>query len=244
VVNPIGGDTAQPLSGNMNFLLMLFGDGSGATNRTGSASGTGGTSGSGSETQTAGAPDDTSAASAAQGGASQASLLADLQSLLSSLGGNRPSAINPNGTGTAGTSSTPSPNGATSTGTASTGTASTGTASTGTASTGTASTGTASIGNSLPRDLDSIPPDLGTVVASTGGSPPPPGGAGGGWPGGGRADAIGNPGTASAEPAWRQNWDAIPGGGWQQHYGLAAYASGGQSGTSSATTAALQNITA
>jgi hypothetical protein len=224
VVNPIGGDTAQPLSGNMNFLLMLFGDGSGATNRTGSASGTSGTSGSGSETQTAGAPDDTSAASAAQGGASQASLLADLQSLLSSLGGNRPSAINPNGTGTAGTSSTPSPNGAT--------------------STGTASTGTASIGNSLPRDLDSIAPDLGTVVASTGGSPPPPGGAGGGWPGGGRADAIGNPGTASTEPAWRQNWDAIPGGGWQQHYGLAAYASGGQSGTSSATTAALQNITA
>jgi hypothetical protein len=226
VVNPIGGDTAQPLSGNMNLMLMMFGGGSGAANGTNASSGTD------SATQTAGAPDDTSAASAAQSGPGMASLLADLQSLLSSLGGNATSPTDANASGTTGTSGAPP----------SIGTQPTGTQPTGTQPTGTSSTGASSTGNSLLQDLDSIASDLGTIVASAGGAPPPSGGPASRWPGRDHADDISNPGTASAEP-WRNGWDATTGGGWQQQYGLAAYTSGELSGTTGATASALQNIT-
>jgi hypothetical protein len=117
VVNPVAGSTTLPMSSNMSFMLMMFGGGldsatgSGSANGTDSSGGTGSTTGtdsaarSGSATPTAGSPDDTSDT---QIGSSLATMLADLQSLMTTLTGGRTALGNataPVGSGTSATGS-------------------------------------------------------------------------------------------------------------------------------------------
>jgi hypothetical protein len=108
----------------------------------------------------------------------------------------------------------------------------------------TAAPGGASLAsNPLLQDLNSSASDLGTTVASADATqqmPPPSGGGSPSQSGGG--NDITNTGTAVAARRWGDG-PAGAGGGWQEQFLMAAYASGSTSGVNGATTTTLQSIT-
>ena len=108
-----------------------------------------------------------------------------------------------------------------------------------------AGSGASPTGSSLLQGLNSIAIDLGTTASTTGSSPPPPppppSGAPTGPPSGG--NDITNPGSAAAAVATWGDGPSGPGGGWQEQFALAAYASGNVSGLSGVSDSARQSLT-
>jgi hypothetical protein len=97
--------------------------------------------------------------------------------------------------------------------------------------------------SSLLQGLNSIVTDPGTTAATTGTTqppPPPPSGAPTGPPSGG--NDITNPGRAAAVATWGDG-PSGPGGGWQEQFALAAYASGNVSGLSGVSDSARESLT-
>jgi hypothetical protein len=203
-VSPVTGSTASPLSSNMSFMLMMMGGGPDSANVSGPANA------SGSAIQTVGSPDDTSDQQ------SGASLVAQLQSFLSSMTG---------ATSAATAASAPL---ATAWGGA-------------TVAPGSGPSPASSPG--LP-DLNNDAAGLETMVASADATqtvPPTTGGGGSPAKSNGGND-ITNTGTAVAARRWGDG-PAGAGGGWEQQFLMAAYASGKTSGVNDATMSALQSIT-
>lgn len=201
VVDPIAGSTPSPLSSNMSFMLMMLGGGLDSATGSGAAGGTGLTSGSASTT---GSPDTTPGT---QGGTGAAPILANLRSLIASLGSTSGDAALSSATAPAGSGASPT-------------------------------------SSSLLQGLNSIVTDLGTTAATTGSTqplPPPPSGAPTGPPSGG--NDITNPGWAAAAVATWGDGPSGPGGGWQEQFALAAYASGNVSGLSGVSDSARQSLT-
>lgn len=204
VVNPVAASTASPLSSNTSLMLMLFG---GGLDPAGSTTGSGSTTSSGSPTGSGSTTQTVGSPDDTTGtadGSGVASLLADLQSLMASLTGGA-SAATSSSASTPATGSTPPP----------------------------AVSGPPASGNSLFQDLDSIPSDLGTIIASTGSTQqqtPPPGGASSGPPSGGNDTS--NTISAAAIASWGDGPSGA-GGGWQEQFALAAYQSGNASGPNS-----------
>jgi hypothetical protein len=101
-----------------------------------------------------------------------------------------------------------------------------------------AGSGASPTGSSLLRGLNS------TTAATTGSAQPPqppPCGAPTGPPSGG--NDITNPGSAAAAVATWGDGPSGPGGGWQEQFALAAYASGNVSGLSGVSDSARQSLT-
>lgn len=98
--------------------------------------------------------------------------------------------------------------------------------------------GTPAATSTLEQDIDAITPTADTaVLASAGGLAPSTSGGG---------SDVGNTGSASASPSWQHGWDDGRGtvDAWRQQFGLATYSASGLSGQTSATSSALQSITA
>jgi hypothetical protein len=92
--------------------------------------------------------------------------------------------------------------------------------------------------SSLAQDIDAITSAGGTVAfAPTNGSAPNSSDGG---------NDVGNAGSASAEPSWRNRWDDGRAGStaWRQQFGVAAYSASDPSGQTTSTASALQAITA
>jgi hypothetical protein len=101
-----------------------------------------------------------------------------------------------------------------------------------------AGSGASPTGSSLLRGLNS------TTAATTGSAQPPqppPCGGPTGPPSGG--NDITNPGSAAAAVATWGDGPSGPGGGWQEQFALAAYASGNVSGLSGVSDSARQSLT-
>jgi hypothetical protein len=98
--------------------------------------------------------------------------------------------------------------------------------------------GTPPATSSLAQDIDAITSAGGTVAFAPANGSAPSGSDGG--------NEVGNTGSASAEPSWRNGWDdgRRTDAAWRQQFGLAAYSASDQSGQTTSTASALQAITA
>ena len=106
-----------------------------------------------------------------------------------------------------------------------------------------AGSGASPTSSSLLQGLNSIVTDLGTTAATTGRTqppPPPPSAAPTGPPS--RGNDITNPSWAAAVATWGDG-PSGPGGGWQEQFALAAYASGNVSGLSGVSDSARESLT-
>jgi hypothetical protein len=96
--------------------------------------------------------------------------------------------------------------------------------------------GTPTATSTLAQDIDAITSAVGTVAFAS---------AGGLAPGSNDGNDVGNTGSASAGPSWRDGWDGERGSGdaFRQQFGLAAYSASDQAGQTNTTASALQAIT-